>query len=80
MQLDFIPKSSINTRDTCQIYVQEKQPNKPHKYVSRDNKLPKLIHSDICDNNYVLTRGGNQYFITFINDFSEYFYILFNKI
>ena len=31
-----------------------------------------LVHSDVCDSNDVLTRGGKRYFITFFDDFSKY--------
>ena len=31
-----------------------------------------LIHSDLCEFEGILTRGGNKYIITFINDFSKY--------
>lgn len=34
-----------------------------------------LIHSDICEFNGVLTRGGKIYFITFIDDYSRYTYV-----
>jgi len=34
-----------------------------------------LIHSDVCDSNDVLPRGGKIYFITFIDDFSKYCYV-----
>ena len=34
-----------------------------------------LVHSDVCDSNDVLTRGGKRYFITFIDDFSKYCYV-----
>ena len=31
-----------------------------------------LIHSDLCSFEGILTRGGNRYIITFINNFSKY--------
>ena len=34
-----------------------------------------MIHSDICELNGILTRGGNKYFITFIDDASRYTYV-----
>ena len=34
-----------------------------------------LVHSDICDSNDVLTHGGKGYFISFIDDFSKYYYV-----
>ena len=40
-----------------------------------------LIHSDLCEFEGISTRGGNRYFITFIDDFSKYthVYLLKNK-
>ena len=40
-----------------------------------------LVHSDVCELNGVLTRGGKRYFITFIDDFSRftYVYLMRNK-
>ena len=35
-----------------------------------------LIHSDICDLKFVQTRGGNKYFITFVDDSTKYCYVL----
>jgi len=37
--------------------------------------LFELVHSDVCDSNDVLTRGGKRYVITFIDDFSKYSYM-----
>ena len=34
-----------------------------------------MIHSDICEYNGVLTRGGKRYFITFIDDSSRFTYV-----
>ena len=41
-----------------------------------------LIHSNLCEFEGILTRGGNRYIITFIDDFSKYttIYLLKNKI
>ena len=33
------------------------------------------MHSDICELNGHLTRGGNRYFITFIDDCSRFTYV-----
>jgi hypothetical protein len=37
--------------------------------------LLELVHSDVCELNGILTRGGKRYFITFIDDFSRYTYV-----
>ena len=40
-----------------------------------------LIHSDLCEFEGIVTREGNRYIITFIDDFSKYttIYLLKNK-
>jgi hypothetical protein len=43
--------------------------------VERNINLLKLVHSDICELNDILTRGGNRYFITFIDYYSKYTYV-----
>ena len=42
---------------------------------------PILVHIDICELNGILTRGGNRYFITFIDDFTKFthVYLMRNK-
>ena len=52
---------------------------KPHKSIERNTELLELIHSDICEFEGHLTRGGNRYFITFIDDFSKYSYVYLMK-
>ena len=43
--------------------------------VNRNSQLLELVHSDICELNGILNRGGNRYFITFIDDCSRYTYV-----
>ena len=67
--------------DKCEICTQAKITKKPFPTVERNSELLDLIHSDICELNGILTRGGKGYFITFIDDFSKYthVYLLRNK-
>ena len=63
-------------RKKCEICVQSKQLRKAfHTCMKKETNLLELIHSDVCDSNDVLTRGGKRYFITFIDDFSKYCYM-----
>ena len=75
MDLELIPKSHVDFKKKCEICVQAKQTRKPHKSVERDTQLLELIHSDVCDSTRPVTRGGNKYFLTFIDDCSRYCYI-----
>ena len=38
-----------------------------------------IVHSDICEFNGMLTRGGNRYFITFVDDYSRFTYVYLLK-
>lgn len=52
---------------------------KPFPKVDRETEILELVHSDICELNGQLTRGGNRYFITFIDDSSRYTYVYLLK-
>jgi hypothetical protein len=56
--------------------VQSKQPRKPYKVAdARNLALLDLIHSDLCEMNDILTKGGKRYFITFIDDSTRFCYV-----
>ena len=69
----------INNFQKCELCVKSKMTKKPFQSIDRNSNLLDLIHSDICELNDILTRGGNIYFITFIDDFSRYTYVYFLK-
>lgn len=48
-------------------------------YVPRNTNLVNLVHSDLCEFNDMLIRGGNMYFITFIFDCSIFIYVYLLK-
>lgn len=54
---------------------QSKIAKKPFPEIERNTRILDLIHFYICELNGVLTRGGDQYLITFINDSSRYTYV-----
>ncbi|KAK1670409.1 hypothetical protein QYE76_058568 [Lolium multiflorum] len=57
----------------CHACVQAKQPRKPHKPAKERNLAPlELIHSDLCEMNGELTRGGKKYFMTLIDDSTRF--------
>ncbi|WP_215200426.1 hypothetical protein, partial [Escherichia coli] len=49
------------------------------KSVERKTEPLELIHSDVCDFKSIQTRGGNKYFITFIDDSTRYSYVYLLK-
>jgi hypothetical protein len=78
--LNLIPNLSTVKGSKCQSCVQFRQPWKPHKAVEERHLSPlELIHSDICETNGVLTKGGQRYFTTMIDDASRYCYIYLLK-
>ncbi|GJR04813.1 zinc finger, CCHC-type containing protein, partial [Tanacetum coccineum] len=47
-------------KDKCEICVQAKMKRKPFPKVDRQSEILELVHSDICELNGQLTRGGNR--------------------
>ena len=56
-----IPTFTIAKDSKCHSCVQSKQPQKPHKAAEERHLAPlELIHSDLCEMNGVLTKGGKN--------------------
>jgi hypothetical protein len=68
-----------DNNEKCEICIQAKMTKKPFPTVHRNSQILQIIHSDICELNGILTRGGKIYFITFIDDFSRYTYVYLMK-
>ena len=78
--MSLIPYFSTVKGSKCQACVQAKQPRKPHKAIDeRHTTLLELIHSDICEMNGVLTKGGKRYFMTLIDNATKYCYVFLLK-
>jgi transposase InsO family protein len=78
--LNLIPNFDLVKGSKCQVCVQSKQPRKPHKAAEARNLAPlDLIHSDLCEMNGILIKGGKQYFITFIDDSTRFCYVYLLK-
>ena len=62
-RLEFIPKLEVVKGSKCQSCVQAKQSRKPFKGLEEKRDLTPLdlIHSDLCEMNRLLTRGGKRY-------------------
>ena len=77
--IGLIPKMSENDFEKCDFCSQAKITKKPHKSITRESEPLDLIHSDICELDGTLTRNGKRYFITFIDDCSDYTYVYLMK-
>ena len=61
--------------------MQSKQLRKAYKAAEARNLAPlELIHSDLCEMNGKLTKGGKRYFMTFIDDCTRFFYMYLLKL
>ena len=68
---------SYDTCDSCLLGKMTKTPFSGKG--ERANELLELIHSDVCGPMTIQARGGFQYFITFIDDYSRYGYVYLMK-
>jgi transposase InsO family protein len=68
-----------DNNEKCEICIQAKMTKKPFPTIHINSQILELIHSDICELNGILTRGGRMYFFTFINNFSRYTYVYLMK-
>ena len=58
---EFNSKFDLVKGSKCHVCVQSKQPRKPHKAAAARNLAPlELIHSDLCEMNGELTKGGKD--------------------
>ena len=55
--------------EKCEACSKSKITKRSHFQVERKIDLLELVHTDICELGGILTRGGNRYLITFIDDF-----------
>jgi transposase InsO family protein len=60
--------------------MRSRQPRKPGKVAKARNLAPlDLIHSDLCEMNKILNKGGKRYFINFIDDSTRFCYVYLLK-
>ncbi|WJZ99453.1 hypothetical protein VitviT2T_017897 [Vitis vinifera] len=79
INLNHIPTFQINSKHKCETCVEAKLTRSSFQSVERNTEPLDLIHSDICDLKFVQTRGGNKYFITFVDDSTKYCYVYLLK-
>ena len=58
-----------------EICLQEKQTKNYFQYILKLYFLSKLIHSDICEMNSVVTNDDKRYCITYVNDKMKYCHV-----
>ena len=72
------PLSSLEVEPfpVCESCLEGKMTNRPFKAKgNRAKEVLELVHTDLCGPMNIQARGGYEYFITFIDDYSRYGYI-----
>ncbi|KAL8091512.1 hypothetical protein AgCh_033945 [Apium graveolens] len=60
----------------CESCLEGKMTNRPFKAKgNRAKQLLELVHSDLCGPMNIQARGGYEYLVTFIDDYSRYGYV-----
>ena len=79
INLNHIPTFKIDAKHKCETCLEAKLTRSSFQSIERYTEPLDLIHSDICDLKLVQTRGGNKYFITFVDDSTKYCYVYLLK-
>lgn len=66
---------NINDFEKCELCVKSNMIKKPYKSVEINTHLIILVYSNLCEFNGMSTRGGNRYFIIFIDDSYRFTYV-----
>ena len=75
INLGMLPKCTMDKISKCEICVESKYTSHSHKSVEKSNEILGLIHTDLCDFKATPSRGGKNYYITFIDDCSKFCYV-----
>ncbi|KAJ9544786.1 hypothetical protein OSB04_024493 [Centaurea solstitialis] len=79
INLEVIPKFHIDSKYKCQTCVEAKLTRSSFQSIDRSTNHLDMIHTDVCDMKSNPSRGGNKFFITFIDDCTKYCYIYLLK-
>ncbi|GJS42867.1 retrovirus-related pol polyprotein from transposon TNT 1-94 [Tanacetum coccineum] len=79
IKFNSIPNFHIDSKYKCETCVEAKLTRSSFKLVKRKTKPLDMIHTDICNLKSLPTKGGNKYFITFIDDCTKYCYVYLLK-
>lgn len=61
----------------CKTCMVNKITKNPFPSIVRNSILLELVHSDLCDFHSTPSLGNKKYNVTFVDDFSKYFYVYF---
>ena len=78
-KLGLISNCDFESISEYEICVQAKIHRKSFKSVERKTSLLDLVYSDVGDLKNHITYGGNQYYITFLDDYTRYTYVYLMK-
>ena len=73
--LGYIPKLNLKEIRKCETCVEAKLAKNSFHSIDRNTEPLGLIHSDLCDLKFMPTRSRKKYFITFIDDYTRYYYV-----
>ncbi|GJV62109.1 retrovirus-related pol polyprotein from transposon TNT 1-94 [Tanacetum coccineum] len=79
IKFNSIPNFHIDSKYKCETCVEAKLTRSSFKSVKQKTKPLDMIHTDICDLKSLPIKGGNKYFITFIDDCTKYCYVYLLK-
>ncbi|GJT50245.1 retrovirus-related pol polyprotein from transposon TNT 1-94 [Tanacetum coccineum] len=79
IKFNSIPNFHIDSKYICETCVEAKLTRASFKVVKRITEPLDMIHTDICDLKSLPTKGGNHYFIMFIDDYTKYCYVYLLK-
>nr|GEX39806.1 Pol polyprotein [Tanacetum cinerariifolium] len=79
IKFNSIPNFHIDSKYKCETCVEAKLTRTSFKSVKRKTKPLDMVDTDICDLKSLPTKGGNKYFITFIDDCTKHCYVYLLK-
>ena len=77
--MNHIPNFKFDNKHKCDTCVEAKLTRSSFHSIERNSEPLDLIHTDVCDFNSIQSRGGNKYFITFIDDCTRFCYVYLMK-
>ena len=79
INLNHIPTFQIEVKHKCETCVEAKITRLSFQMIERNTEPLDMFHSDICGLKFAPMRGGNKYFITFVDDSTKYCYMYLLK-